>query len=73
MGMTTLTGTLTCTYEAEAENITSEDIINDILNTVEVPQEDLPNAINKLSREKAQVKLDNHCDCKRDIQESKED
>ncbi|TVQ89069.1 MAG: MoxR family ATPase [Bacteroidetes bacterium] len=25
------------TYEAEAENITSEDIINDILNTVEVP------------------------------------
>ncbi|RLD53763.1 MAG: ATPase, partial [Bacteroidetes bacterium] len=25
------------TYEAEAENITSEDIINEILNTVEVP------------------------------------
>ena len=25
------------TYEAEAENITSEDIITDILNTVEVP------------------------------------
>lgn len=25
------------TYEAEAENVTSEDIINDILNTVEVP------------------------------------
>jgi len=25
------------TYEAEAENITSEDIINDILNMVEVP------------------------------------
>jgi MoxR-like ATPase len=24
-------------YEAEAENITSEDIINEILNTVEVP------------------------------------
>jgi MoxR-like ATPase len=25
------------TYEAEAENITTEDIITDILNTVEVP------------------------------------
>ena len=25
------------TYEAEAENITTEDIINDILNTVEIP------------------------------------
>ncbi|HOF46402.1 MAG TPA: ATPase, partial [Bacteroidales bacterium] len=25
------------TYEAEAENITSIDIINDILNTIEVP------------------------------------
>ena len=25
------------TYEAEAENITSEDIINEILNSVEVP------------------------------------
>ncbi|HPE40451.1 MAG TPA: ATPase, partial [Bacteroidales bacterium] len=25
------------TYEAEAENITSNDIINEILNTVEVP------------------------------------
>ena len=25
------------TYEAEAENITSEQIINEILNTVEVP------------------------------------
>ena len=25
------------TYEAEAENVTSEDIINEILNTVEVP------------------------------------
>jgi MoxR-like ATPase len=25
------------TYEAEAENITTEDIINEILNTVEVP------------------------------------
>jgi MoxR-like ATPase len=25
------------TYEAEAENITPEDIINEILNTVEVP------------------------------------
>jgi len=25
------------TYEAEAENITSEEIIADILNTVEVP------------------------------------
>ncbi len=25
------------TYEAEAENITAEDIVNDILNTVEVP------------------------------------
>ena len=25
------------TYEAEAENITSEDIINEILNTIEVP------------------------------------
>ena len=25
------------TYEAEANNITSEDIINDILNAVEVP------------------------------------
>ena len=25
------------TYEAEAENITQEDIINNILNTVEVP------------------------------------
>ncbi|MCK7539641.1 MAG: hypothetical protein MZV63_56375 [Marinilabiliales bacterium] len=25
------------TYEAEAENITSEDIINEMLNTVEVP------------------------------------
>ena len=25
------------TYEAEAENITTEDIINTILNTVEVP------------------------------------
>jgi MoxR-like ATPase len=25
------------TYEAEAENITSEDIISEILNTVEVP------------------------------------
>ena len=25
------------TYEAEAENITSENIINEILNTVEVP------------------------------------
>ena len=25
------------TYEAEAENITSEDIITDILNTIEVP------------------------------------
>ena len=25
------------TYEAEAENITSEDIINDILNAVEIP------------------------------------
>jgi MoxR-like ATPase len=25
------------TYEAEAENVTSEDIINQILNTVEVP------------------------------------
>ena len=25
------------TYEAEAENITTEDIINEILNTIEVP------------------------------------
>ena len=25
------------TYEAEAENITTEDIINDILNAVEIP------------------------------------
>jgi MoxR-like ATPase len=25
------------TYEAEAENITSEDIVNKILNSVEVP------------------------------------
>ena len=25
------------TYEAEAENITSEEIINEILNSVEVP------------------------------------
>ena len=25
------------TYEAEAENLTSEDIINEILNTIEVP------------------------------------
>ena len=25
------------TYEAEAENITSEDVVNEILNTVEVP------------------------------------
>jgi len=25
------------TYEAEAENITSEDIINEVLNTIEVP------------------------------------
>jgi MoxR-like ATPase len=25
------------TYEAEAENITTEDIINEILNSVEVP------------------------------------
>ena len=25
------------TYEAEAENVTSEDIINEILNAVEVP------------------------------------
>jgi MoxR-like ATPase len=25
------------TYEAEAENITSEDIITEILNTVEIP------------------------------------
>jgi MoxR-like ATPase len=25
------------TYEAEAENITSEEIINEILNTIEVP------------------------------------
>jgi len=24
-------------YEAEAENITTEDVINEILNTVEVP------------------------------------
>ena len=27
------------TYEAEAENITTEDIINTILNTVEVPNQ----------------------------------
>jgi MoxR-like ATPase len=25
------------TYEAESENVTTEDIINEILNTVEVP------------------------------------
>ena len=27
------------TYEAEAENITAEDIITEILNTVEIPNE----------------------------------
>jgi len=37
VGLDVLRHRVTVTYEAEAENITSEDIVNKIFNTVEVP------------------------------------